>query len=95
MVDVPPVQGAGLLPASVTCNTCGVSVQHRQAKYREKMRQRGMRPVQHWVPDVRSEEWTREAARQASVLAAADKANPEDMDFVEAVSAFWDLEDNE
>jgi hypothetical protein len=49
------------------------------------MRQRGYRPVQVWVPDVRSEEFAAEAHREALALAEADQGS-DDMDFVEAIS---------
>ena len=53
------------------------------------MRAQGLRPVQIWVPDVRSPEFATEAHRQSALVAAADR-NSEDMDFVEAVSVDWD-----
>ncbi len=56
--------------------------------YRAKMRAQGLRPVQIWVPDVRSPDFAAEARRQSALVAAADRAG-EDMDFVEAVSDDW------
>lgn len=53
------------------------------------MRARGYRPVQVWVPDVRSPEFAAEARRQAMVVAHADGSG-DDQAFVEAVSAGWD-----
>lgn len=55
------------------------------------MRQRGYRPVQVWVPDVRSERFAAEAHREALVLAEADR-HSDDMDFVEAISELADHE---
>lgn len=55
------------------------------------MRERGYRPVQLWVPDVRTEAFASEAARQASLVADADQKGS-DQDFIEAVSAPWDDE---
>jgi hypothetical protein len=49
------------------------------------MRERGYRPVQIWVPDVRSEQFAAEANREALALAEADRRS-DDMDFVEAIS---------
>lgn len=49
------------------------------------MRDRGYRPVQMWVPDVRSARFAAAAHREASALAEADR-NSDDMDFVEAIS---------
>lgn len=53
------------------------------------MRARGYRPVQMWVPDVRTEQFAAEARRQATLIAHADRAG-DDQAFVEAVSVSWD-----
>ena len=53
------------------------------------MRERGYRPVQIWVPDVRTEQFAAEARRQAQVIAGLDERS-DDQDFIEAVSAPWD-----
>lgn len=52
------------------------------------MRAQGLRPIQIWVPDVRSPDFAAEAQRQSALVAAADRTSG-DMDFVEAVSD-WD-----
>jgi hypothetical protein len=49
------------------------------------MRERGYRPVQMWVPDVRSPRFAAEAQREALALAEADR-HTDDMEFVEAIS---------
>jgi hypothetical protein len=66
-----------------------MAVRERVSAYRARMRARGLRPVQFWVPDVRSTTFTAEARRQSALVAAADRASG-DMDFVEAVSDVWD-----
>ena len=53
------------------------------------MRQRGLRPLLVWVPDVRTESFAAEARRQASLVARADEASG-DQDFIEAISTPWD-----
>lgn len=53
--------------------------------HRERLRRRGLRPIQIWVPDVRSRTFAREAHRQ-SLLVASNAFEREDQDFVEAVS---------
>jgi hypothetical protein len=63
----------------------------RAGEYRQRMRERGYRPVQVWVPDVRSARFAAEAHREALALAEADR-HSDDMDFVEAIT---DLADNE
>ncbi|MFN8202992.1 MAG: antitoxin MazE-like protein [Solirubrobacteraceae bacterium] len=66
-----------------------MGVRERVAERRRRMREQGLRPVQVWVPDVRSREFAAEAERQASAVAAADRAH-DDQDFVESISATWE-----
>ena len=65
-----------------------MSVRDRVARHRAAMRERGFRQIQMWVPDVRTEEFKREARRQALAVAAADRAG-DDQDFVEQISEDW------
>ena len=53
--------------------------------YRERMRARGLRPVQIWVPDTRTAAFRAEAHRQALAVAQSRLAR-EDQDFVDAIS---------
>ena len=69
-----------------------MSVKDRVSAYRRRMREHGYRPVQIWVPDVRTERFAAEAHRQAALVAAADRAG-EDQDFIEEVSVPWDDEE--
>jgi hypothetical protein len=72
---------------AVSCNIGSMSTSTGRARqFRERMRQRGYRPVQVWVPDVRSAAFAAEAHREALALAEADR-HGDDMEFVEAVSA--------
>ena len=64
---------------------------HRASEYRSRMRDRGYRPLQVWVPDVRSPQFAAEAHREALALADADRRG-DDMDFVEAISDPTDQE---
>jgi len=57
--------------------------------YRARMRARGMRPVQIWLPDVNSEAFRREAARQ-SRLVRESPGEKETMDFLEAIADWPD-----
>lgn len=53
--------------------------------YRERLRRQGMRPLQIWVPDVRSRQFEVEAHRQA--LTVANSAlEAEDQAFIDAIS---------
>jgi hypothetical protein len=53
--------------------------------YRERMRRRGLRPIQIWVPDVRSPAFAAEAHRQ-SLAVANSPHEQEDQDFIEDIS---------
>jgi len=66
-----------------------MGVRERVSDYRQRMRERGYRPVQIWVPDVRTEQFATEARRQAELVARADRVG-DDQDFIEAVSVPWD-----
>jgi hypothetical protein len=66
-----------------------MSVRQRVSEHRARLRAQGLRPVQIWVPDVRSAGFASEARRQSRAVAAASTAS-DDQDFVEAVSIRWD-----
>jgi hypothetical protein len=53
--------------------------------YRGRLRQRGLRPIQIWVPDVRSPAFKAEAHRQSHAVAQSPHAD-EEQDFVDAIS---------
>jgi hypothetical protein len=55
------------------------------AAHRAKLRAQGLRPIQIWVPDVRSPEFAAEARRQMRLVARSKQAK-EDQDFVDAVT---------
>jgi hypothetical protein len=57
--------------------------------HRERLRRRGLRPIQLWVPDVRSRAFSREAHRQ-SLLVGVAAAETDDQAFVDAVSEWLD-----
>lgn len=59
-------------------------VSERVGSYRQRLRAQGLRPVQIWVPDVRSSEFVAEAHRQALAVAASDYA-ADDQAFIDAV----------
>lgn len=68
-----------------------MTVKDRVGQYRRRMRERGLRPVQIWVPDVRTKAFAAEARRQTALVAQGDQRT-DDQEFVEAVSAPWDEE---
>jgi hypothetical protein len=58
--------------------------------HRARLRRAGLRPVQIWVPDVRSKSFARAAHRQSLAVAKSPHA-ASDQDFVDAISA-WNAE---
>ena len=61
------------------------SVRERVSTHRAKLRAQGMRPVQIWVPDVRSPHFAVEAHRQSAAVAASARSG-EDQLFIDAVT---------
>lgn len=59
-------------------------------EHRERLRKLGLRPIQIWVPDIRSPAFKAEAHRQSLAVAGSAQAR-EDQDFIDAVS---DRDDN-
>jgi len=60
-------------------------VTKRVGEHRRRLRAQGLRPVQIWVPDVRSPEFAREAHRQSAAVAASRHAQ-HDQAFIDAIS---------
>ena len=58
--------------------------------HRTRLRKAGLRPVQIWVPDVRSKAFTHAAHRQSLAVAKSPHAK-RDQSFVDAISA-WNEE---
>ncbi len=63
------------------------SGRQRVAAHRARLRRKGLRPVQIWVPDLRAPGFAAEAHRQ-SALAAASLHQADDQAFVDAISWF-------
>jgi DNA-binding LacI/PurR family transcriptional regulator len=61
------------------------SVSNRVRNYRKRMRDKGMRPIQIWVADVRSPDFAAEAHRQSAAVAASDHAAA-DQAFIDTIS---------
>jgi hypothetical protein len=53
--------------------------------YRERLRRQGLRPIQIWVPDVRSRAFKAEAHRQSAAVAASTHER-EDQAFIDFIS---------
>ena len=57
--------------------------------HRQRLRKQGLRPIQIWVPDVRTKAFAREAHRQSLAVARSPHA-AEDQAFVDAISEWND-----
>jgi hypothetical protein len=53
--------------------------------HRDRLRRQGLRPIQIWVPDVRSPGFAVEAHRQSLAVAKSPRAR-EDQAFIDAIS---------
>jgi hypothetical protein len=53
--------------------------------HRERLRAKGLRPIQIWVPDTRSSRFKTEAHRQSLVVARSLHSR-RDQDFIDAIS---------
>ena len=58
-------------------------------EHRERLRAQGLRPIQIWVPDVRSPSFRSEAHRQSAAIAASAHTR-EDQAFIDAISDWGD-----
>jgi hypothetical protein len=58
-------------------------------RHRNRLRALGLRPIQLWVPNVRSAEFRAEAHRQSLAVAASDLER-DDQAFIDAVSELGD-----
>lgn len=63
----------------------GNDVRERVRAHRARLRAAGLRPIQIWVPDVRSETFAAEAHRQSAAVAASSHAE-EDQAFIDAIA---------
>ena len=57
----------------------------RVRAHRERLRRQGLRPIQIWVPDVRSKSFRAQAHRQSQAVAQAGSA-ADDQAFIDTVS---------
>jgi hypothetical protein len=53
--------------------------------HRKRLRRQGLRPIQIWVPDMRSPAFVAQAHRQSLAVAKSPHAQ-KDQDFVDAIS---------
>ncbi|MEX2312236.1 MAG: antitoxin MazE family protein [Rhodospirillales bacterium] len=62
-----------------------LSSREKVRTYRERMRARGLRPVQIWVPDTRTAGFVAEAHRQSLAVASSARER-EDQAFVDSIT---------
>lgn len=55
--------------------------------YRARMRALGLKPKVLWVPDVNSPEFATEASRASRIVAAIDRQDGTDQNFIDAMTA--------
>jgi hypothetical protein len=60
-------------------------VSDRVEKHRASLRAAGLRPIQIWVPDIRSRSFASKAHRQSSAVAESRQAQ-EDQEFIDVIS---------
>jgi hypothetical protein len=60
-------------------------VTRRVQKHRESLRAAGLRPIQIWVPDVRSKNFAVQARRQSLAIAKSAQEQ-DDLAFIESVA---------
>lgn len=65
------------------------TVRVKVREHRERLRAQGLRPIQIWVPDVRSASFHKQAHRQSMAIATSGHAH-HDQDFVDAVAIGFD-----
>ena len=66
-------------------STARKSSRDKVSAHRARLRAQGLRPIQIWVPDIRSPQFIKEARRQ-SRLAARSCYAADDQAFVDAIS---------
>ena len=54
-------------------------------RHRARLRERGLRPLQVWVPDTRAPGFADEARKQSQAVARSEHAEA-DQDFIDAIS---------
>jgi hypothetical protein len=60
----------------------------RVREFRARQRSKGLKLVQFWLPDVKSEAFRKEARRQ-SLLVSRSPHEKDDQAFIDSVSAIW------
>jgi hypothetical protein len=70
-------------------SSCPKTAQERMRERRERLRARGLRPVQHWVPDLRNPRVRATIRREAALLSN----HPENAAIDDWIEAAYDAGD--
>jgi hypothetical protein len=70
----------------VTIRRSSSPTARRVRAYRERLRAQGLRPIQIWVPDVRSPQFVEQAHLQ-SVAVASSAHEADDQAFIDAITS--------
>jgi hypothetical protein len=65
-----------------------LATRRKVSEFRRRQREKGLRLVQIWVPDVNSPEFIAEARRQSRAVAQSSH-EAEDQAFIDSVSEIW------
>jgi hypothetical protein len=65
------------------------AIREKVRAYRQRMREKGLRPVQIWVPDVRAPGFGAEARRQAHAVASSPHGAA-DQEWIDSISEWND-----
>lgn len=66
-------------------STARKSSRDKVSAHRARLRAQGLRPIQIWVPDVRSPKFIKEARRQSRLIAASP-TEADDQAFIDSIS---------
>lgn len=67
-----------------------LSTSQKTAKYRERLRAQGLRPIQIWVPDTRSNSLAEELRRQSLMVSKKDDSDlMDELDLAAAQTEDW------
>ena len=68
-----------------------LSTSEKTAKYRERLRAQGLRPIQIWVPDTRSKSLVEEVRRQSLRVSKRDDSElMDELDLPAAQTEEWE-----
>jgi hypothetical protein len=73
----------------MTSTSIAAASKLRVSAHRARLRAQGLRPIQIWVPDVRTPSFKAKAHAQSLAVAASLQAH-EDQDFINAISDWGD-----